>query len=314
MDQADPHRRQRRLQGLEGGLRGLRDDLVGIVDEGADPVRLPPLRAGIADPRDQVRAPPGGQCDGGDRGTSRRQFVDGGDVEVGVGRHRQRARDRGGGHHQLVRHAAPALVAQGQPLVHAEAVLFVDDRQGEVVELDPFLHQCMGADHHLRRAGGHRFARLGARLAGDLAGQPGDLDAQRLQPSGQVGVMLFGQQFGGGPSRAPPRLHRQQRSHRRATVFAAAHVPCTRRAWPRQAEIRARGVHPLRARSAGRQRLAQGRHHGPACNGRAPSRCRRCAGGAGELWATAPPAQAALGGVQTVDTRRHRHRAGGDAR
>jgi hypothetical protein len=35
-----------------------------------------------------------------------------------------------------------ALVAQRQALVHAEAVLLVDDGQAEIVELDAFLHQC----------------------------------------------------------------------------------------------------------------------------------------------------------------------------
>ena len=55
-----------------------------------------------------------GQRHGLDRRAARRQLVDDRDVEVGIGRHRQRARDRRRGHDQLMRTAAAraALFAQ----------------------------------------------------------------------------------------------------------------------------------------------------------------------------------------------------------
>src|SRR3546814_15654764 len=66
--------------------------------------------------------------------------------------------------------------------VHAEAVLFVDDRQRQVVEGHALLHQRVGADHDLRLAFGHLRQRRSARAAGDLAGEPGDVDAERFEP------------------------------------------------------------------------------------------------------------------------------------
>ena len=60
-----------------------------------------------------------------DRDASRRHLVDDRQVEVGVERQRQRARDRRGGHDQQVRICA--FAAQRAALFDAEAVLLVDD-------------------------------------------------------------------------------------------------------------------------------------------------------------------------------------------
>ncbi|MNZ97335.1 hypothetical protein D3C78_1165680 [compost metagenome] len=92
--------------------------------------------------------------------------------------------------------AVDALLAQGQALLHAEAVLFVDDRQRQVLELHFFLEQGMGADHH-RCTGGDLFQGAGARLALELAGQPGNFDAQRLQPALEGDEVLLGEDLGG---------------------------------------------------------------------------------------------------------------------
>ena len=130
----------------------------------------------------QFRAAFGGQRDGGDRRAAGRQFVDGRDVEVGIRAHRQRARDRRGGHHQLVRHRVGwPLVAQGQALVHAEAVLFVDDGQREAWKATPSASG-MGTDDDLRFA--RHFVQR-ARPAGDLAGQPAHahVEAAPARPS-----------------------------------------------------------------------------------------------------------------------------------
>jgi hypothetical protein len=66
--------------------------------------------------------------------------------------------------HKLVRHAlaGQALVAQREALVHAEAVLLVDDRQPERVEAHAFLHQRVRANHNLRSPAAISASRGGA--------------------------------------------------------------------------------------------------------------------------------------------------------
>lgn len=70
-------------------------------------------------------------------GVRRRQLVDNRGVQIGVGGHRQGAGDRRGGHDQLMR-VEPLLLTflpQRQPLMHAEAVLFVNNHQRQAVKL-----------------------------------------------------------------------------------------------------------------------------------------------------------------------------------
>ena len=92
--------------------------------------------------------------------------------------------------------AARAFLAQGQALLDAEAVLLVDDHQGQVLELHFVLEQRVGAHHH-GRAGGDLFQGGAAALALELAGQPGDFQAQRLQPALEGDEVLFGEDLGG---------------------------------------------------------------------------------------------------------------------
>ena len=53
----------------------------------------------------------------------------------------------------------------------------------------------MGADHHWAAAG-DLLERRGAGLALELAGQPGDLDAERFEPAAEVEKVLLGEDFG----------------------------------------------------------------------------------------------------------------------
>ncbi len=161
-----------------------------------------------------------------DRRASRRQLVDRRHVEVRVRAHGQRARDRRRRQHQLVRHpfGGGTLVAQGQPLMHAEAVLLVDDHQAEPAEADPFLHQRMRADDHVRATGG-ALQRGPTCPALHLAGQPLDFDAQRFQPRTEVAQMLFGKQFGRRhQGNLIAAFHGAERRHRRDHGFAAADI------------------------------------------------------------------------------------------
>ena len=91
-------------------------------------------------------------------------------VEVAVARsRRERARDRRRGHVQDVRREArPAPCASSaRALAHAEAVLLVDDRDGEAVELDGVLDQRVRADD---AAAARRCASLPSRSARRPAG------------------------------------------------------------------------------------------------------------------------------------------------
>jgi hypothetical protein len=87
----------------------------------------------------------------------------------------------------------------------------------------------MRADHHRRTRGDPR-QRLLTRLALLLAGQPFDLDAERLQPVPEIAQMLFGQQLGRRHQcDLIAGLHRGQRSqrgdHRLAAADVALHQP-----------------------------------------------------------------------------------------
>ncbi len=122
--------------------------------------------------------------------------------------------------------------------MHAEAMLLVDDGQCQILEHHRLLHQRVGTHHHLRFAAGDLLHHLGARLAGDLAGQPGDAHTERFQPAAQVVEMLFGQQLGGrGQCNLLALLHRQHRrqrgDHGLAGTDVALHQP-QHRAGPRE--------------------------------------------------------------------------------
>ena len=96
------------------------------------------------------------------------------------------------------RHGLPlhALIAQGQPLTYAKTMLFIDDHQPQPGELYCLLKQRMGTDDELR------CARLDLRLGGDLvlffqaAGEPGDVQSERLEPLGDLTKMLLSEDFG----------------------------------------------------------------------------------------------------------------------
>ena len=59
-----------------------------------------------------------------------------------------------------------ALFQQAEALEDAEAVLLVDDREAQLVELDVFFEQRVRADGHLRQALGHQLFELRLFAAG----------------------------------------------------------------------------------------------------------------------------------------------------
>ena len=109
------------------------------------------------------------------------QLVDGGDIEVGVVTHGQRARNGCGRHHQqmrLLRGITGHFASQCQSLGHAKAVLLVDDGQRQILELHLVLNDRVRAHHQASRAafnGGQGLATLGRFLT---ARQPSGLQPQ----------------------------------------------------------------------------------------------------------------------------------------
>ena len=92
--------------------------------------------------------------------------------------------------------AGGALVAQSQSLLHAKAVLLVDDRQAQVVKLHFVLKQCVSAHHHGRLAGGDHLQLVGAGLTLEFACDPGNRQSKRGKPALEVVKVLFSKNLG----------------------------------------------------------------------------------------------------------------------
>ena len=109
-------------------------DLLAFIDQRINDERLAAILDLAADEREGAlaflrtkhirvdRLPPDGH------------FVDDRKIEVAKDRQRQRARDGRGGHHQQMR--IGALAAQFRALFHAEAMLFIDHNELQILELD----------------------------------------------------------------------------------------------------------------------------------------------------------------------------------
>ncbi len=118
-----------------------------------------------------------------------------------------------------------ALLAQGEALAHAEAMLLVHHRQREVGKIYRVFDQRVGAD------GKQQFARAQALCHHLLerflqaAGEPRHLEAERRQPAGKLPVVLFGKDFSRRHQRRLRAMfggaQHRQRGH---DGLAAAHV------------------------------------------------------------------------------------------
>ena len=105
-----------------------------------------------------------------------RQLVDGADVEVGEQRHRQRARDRRGGHHQHVRlepSAMASLVRSARRCCTPKRCCSSMMARPSFANAHLLLDDRVRADDERRLAAGHLRHRLRARLALAAAGEPG---------------------------------------------------------------------------------------------------------------------------------------------
>ena len=135
-------------------LGGGEIDAFGFLDQRAHPVDAAAVIERALDRLDHLAEPLQRQRAGVDLLPAGRLFAQLGNVHVAeIGQH-QRARDRRRREHQKIDRLA--LARERQPLVHAEAVLLVDDGQREIVERHVFLKQRMGADDEIDIAGGER--------------------------------------------------------------------------------------------------------------------------------------------------------------
>ncbi|KAF4516306.1 hypothetical protein B566_EDAN000547 [Ephemera danica] len=135
-----------------------------------------------------------------------RQHVDDRDIQIAIDRHRQCPRDRRRREDQHIR--LVAFVDQIFPLHHTELVLFIHNRESEILEGHALLDQRMGANRHLHLTGS-QLRRLGFFHRHLVAStQQHDTQPQRLQRTFQIAIMLLGQNF--------------SRRHERSLVTGAA--------------------------------------------------------------------------------------------
>ena len=224
--------RQRRAPLLGHGRGGPHVlELLGLLHQRVDHVGLAAREQLAPHQVDDLAPARGRQHQRADRRAPGRPLVDDRQVEVAVGRERQRARDGRGGHHQHVH--VVALAAQLVALQHAEAVLLVHHRQAEALEGHLLLDQRVGADRDLRLP--RQEPRQGRAPGRALEGRGEELDrvVAVLQPAAQVVEVLLGQDLGG---RHEGRLvavldrhqHGQQRHHRLAGAHVALQQPVHR--------------------------------------------------------------------------------------
>src|SRR5674476_605 len=131
---------------------------------------------------------------GVDRLAAGRLLAQFGDVHVAEISQHQRARDRRGGEHQHVDRLA--LLRQRQPLMHAEAMLLVDNGERQIVERDILLEQRVGADQEIDVAERQPVENSLAFAAALAAGEDGDAQAGGLGQRRDGLEMLAGEDFG----------------------------------------------------------------------------------------------------------------------
>lgn len=169
---------------------------VGFFDERADPVGLAATAAVGTDAFDDGIAFVVRDDVGLDGAAAGGQGVDDGQVEFAVEAHGEGARDGGGGQDELMRGVVGGFFLQLQALVHAEAVLFVDDDEGEAGVGDVFLEDGVGADDELGTAVGDGGDGGAFFCACHFAGERGEGDGESGEQVADVGGVLFGEQFG----------------------------------------------------------------------------------------------------------------------
>ena len=202
--------------------------VLGFLDQRAHPIDLPAFGERAADRLDHLVEPRERDGPRIDRLAAGRLLPQFGRIHVAEERKHERARDRRRRHHQHV--DGLALARQGKPLVDAEAVLLVDDRKREVVELDLVLKQRMRADQNVDFAARKPVQDRAAVAAALAARQDRDLDADGGRQRRDGAEMLPRQELRRRHQRRLPpafdhRCGRQQRHNRLAGAHIALQQP-----------------------------------------------------------------------------------------
>ena len=129
VDQTDAQIGQSRGEHYMRIRRCLQLQGLGFFNEWADPVNLPTFFGCNVHAFYHLITSLLCNQSGNHRGATRWQFINDGDFEISEIRHRERAWNRRGRHHQLVRHTVHAFVAQRESLCNTKSVLLVDDHQ-----------------------------------------------------------------------------------------------------------------------------------------------------------------------------------------
>ncbi len=193
MDQPDD-RAKARLKASEALLGRRLPDLLVSADQRADPEQ--PLAA-IQRCRDRVQDPvQAGKRHraGPDRLAPGRLLAQLRNRHVAIQREHQGARNRRRGHEQEI--GAPALGGEIQSLVHAEAMLLVDDRQSQIGKGDIALEQGMSADRDPGRAARQLVEPASTPSAALAPGEQKRGEAGRSQQRSQTARVLTGQNLG----------------------------------------------------------------------------------------------------------------------
>ena len=190
-------------------------------------------------------------------------------------RHDERARDGRRRHDQHVGAGAAALGLQRQALVHAEAVLLVDDGEGEIAEDHVRLEQRVRADDDVDVAAGEALQHLLARAALLAPREQADAQAGLLGQRRDGFEMLAGEHFRRRHQRRlRAGLHRDGHGEQRDDRLAGADVALQQ---PQHAARRAHVgldlAHGLALGVGQRERQRVGELGAHAC--RRPSRCGR---------------------------------------
>ena len=118
------------------------------------------------------------------------------------------------------------FLAQGAPLSDAEAVLLVDDRHCQVVELKFLLDEGMGTYHDLGATGGDLPISLFSLLGFQAPGEEPKVHFSSLVKVVESGVMLLGQYLGGSHDDPLSTVgHGHEHSRRGHHRLAGTHIP-----------------------------------------------------------------------------------------
>ena len=205
VNQTDPRVRQLRTEILKRINRGLQFQRLRLLDQRTHPVNLFALGHILRHFRHHLVASPHVDQLRFHRRAIRRQLINQRHIQIGKIRQRQRARNRRGTHHQLMRrvlicalaphaeHAFAHFAAQRQTLLHTKTMLLINHRQTQIIKTHTLLNQRVRTDHDLDFIALQRLVHLLFILFRHAGSQPCHRHAQRREPLVQFIKQLLGQ-------------------------------------------------------------------------------------------------------------------------